>query len=169
MFKEPDGLSLGPGPFVLALEHATGRTARVGQALQLGECQAPWRDCSGMLPWHTVPCQDRHGVRCPTSPVCFCSLDRQVVGKPEASFFQLALSDVGCQPQEAVMIGGQLSWMARLPLLRHPAPALNRLELAGAATGAKQWAATPCRWLYLQAMICGMMWAARRRQGCKAS
>ncbi|PRW45390.1 haloacid dehalogenase-like hydrolase domain-containing 2 [Chlorella sorokiniana] len=56
VFKEPDGLSLGPGPFVLALAHATGRTA-------------------------------------------------QVVGKPQASFFQLALGDVGCQPQDAVMIG----------------------------------------------------------------
>lgn len=30
IFKEPDGLSLGPGPFVLALEHATGKTAQVG-------------------------------------------------------------------------------------------------------------------------------------------
>ncbi|KAL4442466.1 hypothetical protein ABPG77_005050 [Micractinium sp. CCAP 211/92] len=56
VFKEPDGLSLGPGPFVLALEHATGRTA-------------------------------------------------QVVGKPEASFFRLALDSLGCQPQEAVMVG----------------------------------------------------------------
>ncbi|KAL4447844.1 hypothetical protein ABPG75_005063 [Micractinium tetrahymenae] len=56
IFKEPDGLSLGPGPFVLALEHATGRTA-------------------------------------------------QVVGKPEASFFRLALDDLGCAPRDAVMVG----------------------------------------------------------------
>ncbi|PSC69360.1 haloacid dehalogenase-like hydrolase domain-containing 2 [Micractinium conductrix] len=56
LFKEPDGLSLGPGPFVVALEYATGRVA-------------------------------------------------QVVGKPEASFFQLALSDLGCSPGDAVMIG----------------------------------------------------------------
>lgn len=56
LFKEPDGLSLGPGPFVLALEHASGRTA-------------------------------------------------EVVGKPQASFFQTALDQLGCPPEEAVMIG----------------------------------------------------------------
>jgi ribonucleotide monophosphatase NagD (HAD superfamily) len=37
----------------------------------------------------------------------------QVVGKPEASFFQQALAELGCRPQEAAMIGG------RLPLCRH--------------------------------------------------
>lgn len=29
VFQEPDGLSLGPGPFVLALEHASGKVATV--------------------------------------------------------------------------------------------------------------------------------------------
>ncbi|GAB4821247.1 hypothetical protein N2152v2_008293 [Parachlorella kessleri] len=56
VFKEPDGLSLGPGPYVVALEHATGKTA-------------------------------------------------QVVGKPESSFFRLALDDLGCSAGETVMIG----------------------------------------------------------------
>jgi ribonucleotide monophosphatase NagD (HAD superfamily) len=56
-FKEADGLSLGPGPFVAALEFATGKTAAV-------------------------------------------------VGKPEASFFLAACSDLGLSPSECVMIGG---------------------------------------------------------------
>eukprot|EP00877_Chromochloris_zofingiensis_P009864 jgi/Chrzof1/5130/Cz15g12160.t1 len=55
--KDTDGcLSLGPGPYVIALEYATGKTA-------------------------------------------------QVVGKPEPSFFQLALDDVGVPASAAVMIG----------------------------------------------------------------
>lgn len=31
----------------------------------------------------------------------------QVVGKPEARFFHMALQDMGIRPEEAVMIGGQ--------------------------------------------------------------
>lgn len=55
--REPDGtLSLGPGPFVAALEYATGRTC-------------------------------------------------EIVGKPEASFFQLALDDLGVDASDAVMVG----------------------------------------------------------------
>ena len=55
-YKEPDGLSLGPGPFVTALEEASGRQATV-------------------------------------------------VGKPEPSFFSLALADLAVRPEEAVMVG----------------------------------------------------------------
>jgi HAD superfamily hydrolase (TIGR01458 family) len=56
-FKDADGgLSLDAGPFVAALESASGATA-------------------------------------------------EVVGKPAAPFFQLALSDLGCDPAEAVMVG----------------------------------------------------------------
>lgn len=55
-FARPDGLALGPGPFVTALEFATDVKA-------------------------------------------------QVVGKPEPSFFQLALDDMGISAQNAVMIG----------------------------------------------------------------
>ncbi|XP_034564965.1 haloacid dehalogenase-like hydrolase domain-containing protein 2 [Notolabrus celidotus] len=55
-YKRLDGLALGPGPFVMGLEYATGCTATV-------------------------------------------------VGKPENTFFAQALSDLGCSPNEAVMIG----------------------------------------------------------------
>uniref|UniRef100_G3Q111 Haloacid dehalogenase-like hydrolase domain-containing protein 2 n=1 Tax=Gasterosteus aculeatus aculeatus TaxID=481459 RepID=G3Q111_GASAC len=55
-YKRRDGLALGPGPFVAALEYATDRNAIV-------------------------------------------------VGKPEKSFFAEALSNLGCNPNEAVMIG----------------------------------------------------------------
>ncbi|XP_076014778.1 haloacid dehalogenase-like hydrolase domain-containing protein 2 [Genypterus blacodes] len=55
-YKRPDGLALGPGPFVTGLEFAA-------------DCKAT------------------------------------VVGKPETTFFTQALSDLGCGPDEAVMIG----------------------------------------------------------------
>ncbi|XP_055717377.1 haloacid dehalogenase-like hydrolase domain-containing protein 2 isoform X2 [Salvelinus fontinalis] len=55
-YKRKDGLALGPGPFVTALEYAT-------------DCQAT------------------------------------VVGKPEGTFFLEALRDIGCCPEEAIMIG----------------------------------------------------------------
>ena len=55
-YKRGDGLALGPGPFVTALEFATDVKA-------------------------------------------------EVVGKPQASFFRLALSEIGCDAQSAVMIG----------------------------------------------------------------
>lgn len=42
---------------------------------------------------------------------------KQVVGKPEASFFQLALGDAGCQPQDAVMIGERSHWAGMAHLL----------------------------------------------------
>ncbi|XP_027055012.1 haloacid dehalogenase-like hydrolase domain-containing protein 2 [Pocillopora damicornis] len=55
-YKKGDGLALGPGPFVTALEFATDVKA-------------------------------------------------EVVGKPQASFFRQALSEIGCDVQSAVMIG----------------------------------------------------------------
>ncbi|XP_043226785.1 haloacid dehalogenase-like hydrolase domain-containing protein 2 isoform X1 [Amphibalanus amphitrite] len=55
-YRRPDGLALGPGPFVAALEYATGRRA-------------------------------------------------EAVGKPEREFFHSALAELGCRPEEAVMIG----------------------------------------------------------------
>lgn len=55
-FERGDGLALGPGPFVAALEFASGRVA-------------------------------------------------EVVGKPEPAFFSSVLSDIGCEADEAVMVG----------------------------------------------------------------
>ncbi|XP_020610928.1 haloacid dehalogenase-like hydrolase domain-containing protein 2 isoform X2 [Orbicella faveolata] len=55
-YKRGDGLALGPGPFVTALEFASDVKA-------------------------------------------------EVVGKPQPSFFQQALKEIGCDPQSAVMIG----------------------------------------------------------------
>lgn len=55
-YRRKDGLALGPGPFVRALEYAA-------------DCRAT------------------------------------VVGKPEKTFFLQALSELGCSPSEAVMIG----------------------------------------------------------------
>ena len=55
-----DGLSLSAGPFVAALEYATGKTATV-------------------------------------------------VGKPSGNFFNLALGDMGLQPDKAVMIGDDVN------------------------------------------------------------
>ncbi|XP_071826080.1 haloacid dehalogenase-like hydrolase domain-containing protein 2 isoform X2 [Apostichopus japonicus] len=59
-YKRPDGLALGPGPFVQGLEYATGVTATV-------------------------------------------------VGKPERAFFTEALVSLGCQPEDAVMIGDDVT------------------------------------------------------------
>ena len=61
-YKKGDGLALGPGPFVTALEFATDVKA-------------------------------------------------EVVGKPQASFFRQALSEIGCDVQSAVMIG-DVSYLA---------------------------------------------------------
>ena len=61
-YKRGDGLALGPGPFVTALEFATDVKA-------------------------------------------------EVVGKPQASFFRQALSEIGCDAQSAVMIG-DVSYLA---------------------------------------------------------
>nr|XP_006003598.2 PREDICTED: haloacid dehalogenase-like hydrolase domain-containing protein 2 [Latimeria chalumnae] len=55
-YQKKDGLSLGPGPFVTALEYATDTQATV-------------------------------------------------VGKPEKTFFLEALKSIGCDPEEALMIG----------------------------------------------------------------
>ncbi|XP_042209735.1 haloacid dehalogenase-like hydrolase domain-containing protein 2 isoform X2 [Homarus americanus] len=55
-YRRGDGLALGPGPFVAALEYSAG-------------CKA------------------------------------QTIGKPETSFFQSALDDLGCIASETVMIG----------------------------------------------------------------
>ena len=55
-FERGDGLALGPGPFVMALEFASGRVA-------------------------------------------------EVVGKPEPAFFSSVLRDIGCEADEAVMVG----------------------------------------------------------------
>ncbi|XP_032942989.1 haloacid dehalogenase-like hydrolase domain-containing protein 2 isoform X2 [Rhinolophus ferrumequinum] len=55
-YKRKDGLALGPGPFVTALEYATDTKATV-------------------------------------------------VGKPEKTFFLEALRGIGCEPEEAIMIG----------------------------------------------------------------
>ena len=55
-FERGDGLALGPGPFVAALEFASGRVA-------------------------------------------------EVVGKPEPAFFSSVLRDIGCEADEAVMVG----------------------------------------------------------------
>lgn len=55
-FKRVDGLALGPGPFVTALEYASG-----------------------------------------------CKVE--VVGKPEASFFNSVLEEMKCPATEALMIG----------------------------------------------------------------
>ncbi|CAL8299069.1 unnamed protein product [Boreogadus saida] len=55
-YQRGDGLALGPGPFVAALEYASGRSA-------------------------------------------------VVVGKPQETFFTQVLSELGCSPGEAVMIG----------------------------------------------------------------
>ena len=61
-YKRGDGLALGPGPFVTALEFAT-------------------------------------------------DIKAEVVGKPQASFFRQALSEIGCDAQSAVMIG-DVSYLA---------------------------------------------------------
>lgn len=58
-FKESDGLSLDLGPFVAALECASGAEA-------------------------------------------------EITGKPARAFFETALADLGCAPEEAVMIGDDL-------------------------------------------------------------
>jgi len=55
-FESGDGLALGPGPFVSALEFASGREA-------------------------------------------------EVVGKPEPTFFNSVLKEMGCDATEVVMIG----------------------------------------------------------------
>ena len=55
-YKREDGLALGPGPFVAALEYAASMTA-------------------------------------------------EMVGKPQASFFTEALTDMGVPPQNTLMIG----------------------------------------------------------------
>ncbi|KAJ3298726.1 Haloacid dehalogenase-like hydrolase domain-containing protein 2 [Borealophlyctis nickersoniae] len=55
-FARPDGLALGPGAFVAALEYAT-------------------------------------------------DVKSQIVGKPEPSFFRIALDDLGVTPDQAIMIG----------------------------------------------------------------
>lgn len=55
-YKRGDGLALGPGPFVTALEFAS-------------------------------------------------DVQAEVVGKPQPSFFQQALKEIGCDTQSAVMIG----------------------------------------------------------------
>ena len=61
-YKKGDGLALGPGPFVTALEFAT-------------------------------------------------DIKAEVVGKPQASFFRQALSEIDCDAQSAVMIG-DVSYLA---------------------------------------------------------
>ena len=55
-YKTLDGLALGPGPFIAALETASG--------------------------------------------VC-----GETVGKPDPAFFNSALQDINCRPEEAIMIG----------------------------------------------------------------
>ena len=55
-YKRPDGLALGPGPFVTALEFASGKAA-------------------------------------------------DVVGKPDANFYQMVQKQLNCLPSETVMIG----------------------------------------------------------------
>lgn len=80
LFKDPSGaLLLGPGPFVAALEYATGHTAEVPHT----RCMQP-----------AVAC-----LWCASPPLA------KVVGKPTASFFSLALDDLGVAPHEAVMVG----------------------------------------------------------------
>lgn len=60
IFKEPDGLSLGPGPFVLALEHATGRTAQASwdPAAWLGSGRAGSTCGRARRTAHTLPALD---------------------------------------------------------------------------------------------------------------
>ncbi|PIK55530.1 putative haloacid dehalogenase-like hydrolase domain-containing protein 2 [Apostichopus japonicus] len=60
VLQRPDGLALGPGPFVQGLEYATGVTATV-------------------------------------------------VGKPERAFFTEALDSLGCLPEDAVIIGDDVT------------------------------------------------------------
>lgn len=122
-FKEPEGLSLGPGPFVLALEAATGKTAQVGMGCRLGHAEGPHEDAGWqawlLWLWRVCVCcriAEFYAVReegcisgpgrqlpsrCPAPGMCAL----QVVGKPEAAFFNMALADLGCSPEETVMIG----------------------------------------------------------------
>lgn len=108
-----------PAPLCWRLSTPRGAARRWGAAAE-GHAPCEARDgeevATGIslawLGWPSVP----HGAwRIEQSLIqltsnhsaCSCSLPAcpQVVGKPEASFFQLALSDMGCQPQDAVMIG----------------------------------------------------------------
>ncbi|WIA39773.1 hypothetical protein OEZ86_005829 [Tetradesmus obliquus] len=75
-YKAADGqLALGPGPYAAALEFATGRTAQAAS-------DSTW----------------------PVLILCACC-PVQVVGKPQPSFFQLALDDLQVPPEAAVMVG----------------------------------------------------------------
>ncbi|KAG9346071.1 hypothetical protein JZ751_007889 [Albula glossodonta] len=86
-YKETDGLKLDVGVFMKALE--------------VRSCHEALLDCGS--------CQERAVVFCTLKrPLYACDIEAEVVGKPAPMFFQSALTDMGIQPEQALMIGDDL-------------------------------------------------------------
>ncbi|VDN41039.1 unnamed protein product [Gongylonema pulchrum] len=86
-YRQKDGLSLGPGPFVKALEYAADAEA------------SSFLIAGSSLNWASYCCLKQ----------LFCACFKAVVvGKPERGFFRLALNSIGgsaIAPEQAIMIG----------------------------------------------------------------